>query len=112
MQPTTPAPRFAFGPRNYRLMWVGLAVLAVGFITMMLDGAQYGEGFLGITLGPILLVIGFIIEFAAILVRSNPSQEVPVPPAHPGVAAPVTAPTAAAPVVPAPAPAKPAYKRL
>ena len=111
MQPTTPAPRFAFGPRNYRLMWLGLAVLAAGFITMMLDGAQYGEGFLGITLGPILLVIGFIIEFAAILVRSNPSEVVPITPVHPGVAAPVVAPTAAAPVVPAPAPAKPAYKR-
>lgn len=112
MQPTTPAPRFAFGPRNYRLMWAGLAVLAVGFVTMMLDSADYGEGFLGITLGPILLVIGFIIEFAAILVRSNPSEEVPVAPVHPGVAAPVAAPTAAAPVVPTPAPAKPAYKRL
>jgi hypothetical protein len=112
MQPTTPAPRFAFGPRNYRLMWVGLAVLAAGFITMMLDGAQYGEGFLGITLGPILLVIGFIIEFAAILVRSNPGELVPVAPVHPGVAAPVVAPTAAAPVVPTPAPSKPAYKRL
>ena len=111
MQPTTPAPRFAFGPRNYRLMWLGLAVLAAGFITMMLDGAQYGEGFLGITLGPILLVIGFVIEFAAILVRSNPSEVVPITPVHPGVTAPVVAPTAAAPVVPAPAPAKPAYKR-
>ena len=112
MQPTTPAPRFAFGPRNYRLMWLGLAVLAIGFITMMLDKADYGEGFLGITLGPILLVVGFIIEFAAILVRSAPSAEVPAMPAHPGVAAPVVAPTAAAPVVPPPAPAKPTYKRL
>ena len=112
MQPIPPAPRFAFGPRNYRLMWLGLAVLATGFITMMLDKADYGEGFLGITLGPILLVVGFIIEFAAILVRSAPSAEVPVMPAHPGVAAPITAPTAAAPVVPPPAPAKPTYKRL
>ena len=63
MQPTTPAPRFAFGPRNYRLMWLGLAVLAAGFVTMMLDGAEYGEGFLGLTLGPVLLVVGFVIEF-------------------------------------------------
>jgi hypothetical protein len=109
----TPAPRFAFGPRNYRLMWAGLIVLAVGFITMMLDKADYGEGFLGITLGPILLVIGFVIEFAAILVRSNPSDVVPITPVAPGVAAPVVAPTAAAPVLPTPtAPNKPAYKRL
>jgi hypothetical protein len=109
----TPAPRFAFGPRNYRLMWAGLIVLAVGFITMMLDKADYGEGFLGITLGPILLVIGFVIEFAAILVRSSPSDVVPITPLHPGVAAPVVSPTAAAPVLPTPAaPSKPAYKRL
>lgn len=109
----TPAPRFAFGPRNYRLMWAGLVVLAVGFITMMLDKADYGEGFLGITLGPILLVVGFVIEFAAILVRSNPGELVPIVPVAPGVVAPVVAPTAAAPVVPTPAaPSKPAYKRL
>ncbi|MGI4740484.1 MAG: DUF3098 domain-containing protein [Janthinobacterium lividum] len=113
MQPVTPAPRFAFGPRNYRLMWAGLVVLAVGFITMMLDKADYGEGFLGITLGPILLVVGFVIEFAAILVRSNPSELVLVVPVAPAVAAPVVAPTAAAPVMPTPAaPSKPAYKRL
>jgi hypothetical protein len=113
MQPATPAPRFAFGPRNYRLMWLGLVVLAVGFITMMLDKADYGEGFLGLTLGPILLVVGFCIEFAAILVRSNPGEQAPVAPAAPVVAAPVAAPTpvAAVPPVTPPAPSKPAYKR-
>ena len=114
MQPTTPAPRFAFGPRNFRLMWAGLAVLAVGFITMKLDGAPYGEGFLGLTLGPILLFVGFVIEFAAIMVRSNPGEVVPVVPAAPVATAPVAAPVAhtATPVPPvAPTPARPAYKR-
>lgn len=118
MQPTpAPAPRFAFGPRNYRLMWAGLAVLAVGFITMMLDKADYGEGFLGLTLGPILLFIGFVIEFAAILVRSNHAALAPLAPAAPLAAAPLAAPTpmapaAVPPVVPAPAkPVKPTYKR-
>jgi hypothetical protein len=114
MQPVNPAPRFAFGPRNYRLMWAGLVVLAVGFITMMLDKADYGEGFLGLTLGPILLVTGFCIEFAAILVRSNPAELAPLAPAAPVVAAPVAAPTPVAPVPPATptsAPNKPAYKR-
>ncbi len=111
----SPTPRFAFGPRNYRLMWAGLAVLAVGFVTMMLDKANYGEGFLGLTLGPILLFVGFLIEFAAIMVRSNPGELVPAA-ALPVVAAvPVAAPVApvAAPT-PAPTPprpAKPAYKR-
>ena len=108
MQPT---PRFAFGPRNYRLMWAGLAVLAVGFIAMTLDKADYGEGFLGITLGPLLLFAGFIIEFAAILVRSNPGEVTPVAPvAAPAV--PVAEPAPVVPVVvPGAAPARPAYKR-
>ncbi|TDN37516.1 DUF3098 domain-containing protein [Hymenobacter sp. UV11] len=115
MQPTSPTPRFAFGPRNYRLMWAGLAVLAVGFITMMLDKADYGEGFLGLTLGPILLFVGFLIEFAAIMVRSNPGELVPAAAAPVVTTAPVAAPVApvaAAPVAPTPPrPAKPAYKR-
>lgn len=70
MEPTSSQqPRFAFGPRNYRLMFLGLAVLAAGFVTMTLDSADYGEGFLGITLGPILLVVGFLIEFWAIMAK-------------------------------------------
>ncbi len=115
MQPTSPTPRFAFGPRNYRLMWAGLAVLALGFITMMLDKADYGEGFLGLTLGPILLFVGFLIEFAAIMVRSNPGELVlaaepmaatttPVATPVMPVATPTAGPTP-------PRPTKPVYKR-
>lgn len=69
MESNPQTPRFAFGPRNYRLMFLGLAFLAAGFITMTLDTADYGEGFLGITLGPILLVVGFLIEFWAIMAK-------------------------------------------
>jgi hypothetical protein len=106
MQPTKPAFRFAFGPYNYRLMWVGLALLAAGFITMMFgDQANYGEDFVGITLGPLLLLAGFAVEFAAIMVRD---KSLPVPVAPPGFAT-TTGPAANAPV--APAPAAPAYKR-
>jgi hypothetical protein len=63
--------QFAFGRKNYLLMIVGLVVLAIGFIIMTLDKEPYGAGFLGITLGPIMLVIGFIIEFFAILVKDR-----------------------------------------
>ena len=69
MQPAPSSPFAAFGPRNYRLMGLGLAVLAAGFLTMTLDDTQYGEGLLGITIGPILLVVGFIVEFFAIMMR-------------------------------------------
>ena len=98
---------FAFGPRNYRLMWIGLAVLAAGFITMMFgDKENYGEDFVGITLGPLLLVLGFVIEFAAILVRDASLDPRPdAPTATPGL----TAETVAAANAPLTAPA---YKRL
>ena len=103
MQPTTF--RFAFGPRNYRLMWAGLALLAAGFITMMFgDKSNYGEDFVGITLGPLLLIAGFIVEFAAIMVRDESLIAAP--------ATPVVTPAFStdAPVGAAPA-AAPAYKR-
>ena len=104
---------FAFGPRNYRLMWAGLALLAAGFVTMMFgDKANYGEDFLGITLGPLLLLAGFAVEFAAIMVRDKSlAVGAPMAPAFtPGLAAETVA-AANAPVAPAPA-AAPSYKRL
>ncbi|GGE94341.1 DUF3098 domain-containing protein [Hymenobacter cavernae] len=99
-------PRFAFGRRNYRLMFIGLAILAIGFITMTLDSTDYGEGFLGITLGPILLVIGLIIEFFAIMVRPDSSA-----PVANGATAPTTVNQPLAPLSPPAAPARPTYKR-
>jgi hypothetical protein len=63
--------RLAFGRKNYILMLVGIVVLAIGFIIMTLDNEQYGLGFMGITLGPIVVMAGFIIEFFAILIKDK-----------------------------------------
>ena len=65
---------FAFGPRNYRLMFIGLAVLAVGFFLMTTSKEAYGFGFVSLTLGPVLLVVGFIIQFFAIMLRNRPTD--------------------------------------
>jgi len=62
---------FAFGRKNYLLMFIGIAVLAIGFFIMTLDKEPYGLGFLGLTLGPILVFIGFIIEFFAIMIKDQ-----------------------------------------
>ena len=62
---------FAFGRKNYLFMFVGMVVLAIGFIIMTLDQEPYGLGFMGITLGPIIVFIGFIIEFFAIMVKDR-----------------------------------------
>lgn len=61
----------AFGKKNYILMIIGIVVLLLGFIVMTLDKQEYGFGFLGITLGPIIVMSGFIIEFFAILVKDK-----------------------------------------
>ena len=52
-----------FNKNNYILMIVGVFTIALGFIIMTLDKEDYGFGFLGITLGPIIVLVGFIIEF-------------------------------------------------
>lgn len=62
---------FAFGKKNYLLMFLGLAFLAIGFFIMTLDSEPYGLGFFGLTLGPIIVFIGFIIEFFAIMAKDR-----------------------------------------
>jgi uncharacterized membrane protein len=61
----------AFNKKNYILMIIGLVVILLGYFIMTLDSEEYGFGFLGITLGPIVLITGFIIEFFAILVKDK-----------------------------------------
>lgn len=48
-------------------MIIGLVVITFGFIFMSLDGEQHGFGFLGLTLAPVVVVAGFVIEAFAIL---------------------------------------------
>lgn len=66
--------KMAFGKKNYILMIIGLVVILLGFFIMTLDNEEYGFGFLGITLGPIVLIAGFIIEFFAILTKNKKEE--------------------------------------
>lgn len=59
--------KLPFGRKNYNIMLVGIGVLILGFALMGMDSEQYGFGVLGLTIGPITVVLGFIIEFFAIL---------------------------------------------
>lgn len=63
--------KLAFDRMNYILLLVGIGVLILGFTLMSLDTEPHGFGFLGLTLGPIVVMIGFIIELFAILYRSR-----------------------------------------
>ena len=60
-----------FERHNYILMIVGIFTIAIGFIIMTIDQQDYGFGFFGLTLGPIIVLIGFIIEFFAIFSKSK-----------------------------------------
>jgi len=67
---------FAFGKENYRLMLIGLAFILVGFLLMIGGGSEDPSkfnpeifSFRRITLAPILILAGYIIEIFAIMKR-------------------------------------------
>jgi len=65
---------FLFGKKNYTLMFIGIACILLGFILMWGGGGE-GEtsfnpeisNFRRITLAPIVILIGFVIEIFAIM---------------------------------------------
>ena len=59
--------KLPFGKKNYQMMIIGIVTLVVGFIIMSLESNPHGFGFLGLTLGPIVVMAGFVIEIFAIL---------------------------------------------
>lgn len=67
---------FAFERMNYIIMFIGLGVLALGYILMIGGGSDDPHvfnydlfNFRRLTLSPILLALGFIIEIVAIMYR-------------------------------------------
>ena len=72
-------PEFLFGKRNYTIMLIGLAVIALGFILMSGGGSKDPNVFnpdiynwRRIRLAPALVIIGLGIEIYAIL--ANPKK--------------------------------------
>jgi hypothetical protein len=49
------------------IMLIGIALIIAGFVIMTLDKSEFGFGFLGITLGPLVAFAGFMVELYAIL---------------------------------------------
>jgi hypothetical protein len=64
---------FPFSKKNFQLMFVGLGLIVLGFIVMGLDSEPHGNGILGLTVGPILTLSGFVFEFYAIFAKSSKS---------------------------------------
>lgn len=63
--------KLAFQKINYIIMLTGVLVLILGFFIMTLDTEPYGFGFVGLTLGPIVVMLGFAIEFVAIFYKQK-----------------------------------------
>jgi hypothetical protein len=64
---------FPFSKKNYLLLFVGLGMIVLGFVIMGMDATPHGNGFMGLTLGPIITLSGFIVEFYAIFAKSPKS---------------------------------------
>jgi len=67
---------FAFGKENYRLLLIGLGFLLAGYVLMIGGGSDDPNifsdkifDFQRLTLAPILLIIGFVIEVFAIMIK-------------------------------------------
>jgi hypothetical protein len=67
--------KLAFTKENYMLMVIGLSAIILGFLIMALDPEPHGFGFLGLTLGPIIVITGFIIEIFAIMKKPGNKEE-------------------------------------
>jgi hypothetical protein len=65
---------FPFSRSNYKLMLIGIGMITLGFIIIGLDREPHGFGFLGLTLGPIITLFGFIFQFYAIFHKPEPKK--------------------------------------
>jgi hypothetical protein len=63
-----------FSKKNYILMLIGLGLLLLGMILMSLDNEEFGFGFLGLTLGPVIVLIAFGFQFFAILKKPDSNK--------------------------------------
>lgn len=74
--------KLVFSKKNYILMIIGIVFLFTGYIAMALSNskiaiwigfeeAEFGFNTLTLTIAPILIVIGFIIEFFAIMYKEK-----------------------------------------
>lgn len=64
-----------FTRTNYLIMLAGILLLLIGFFIMTLEKAEYGFGSLGLTVGPVFLMAGFLVEIYAILHKDKSSEK-------------------------------------
>lgn len=58
--------KLVFGNINYIIMVAGVLLMVLGYFIMASDTEQYGFGTQGLTVGPMIVLFGLIVEVAAI----------------------------------------------
>jgi hypothetical protein len=73
---------FVFSRMNYQLLIIGLVVIFIGFLLMAGGGSddpnKFDPGifsFRRVTFGPIIVLIGFVVEGVAIMYRPKSQRE-------------------------------------
>ncbi len=71
---TTGLSEFAFGKQNYKLLLIGLVLILLGFLLMIGGGSEDPNEFSDkifdfrrLTLAPILILAGYVVEIFAIM---------------------------------------------
>lgn len=67
--------KLVFSKINYIILIVGIIIIALGFIFMSMETAEYGFGSMGLTVGPLTILLGIGIEFVAIFYKSKDSSQ-------------------------------------
>lgn len=62
-----------FSPLNYKLMGLGVLLIAVGFTVMKLENEVYG--FFSLYVSPVVILAGYIFVIYAILKRDHKLEE-------------------------------------
>ena len=80
------APGMPFGKINYILMLVGIVLLTIGYILLSGGGtddpSQFSEAIFDtrrLIISPIILVLGFVVEFFAIMLKFDNKEKETTP---------------------------------
>lgn len=72
MDKKTSKTTFPLDSKSIQILIVGILIMFMGLLVMSLDKEPFGFGFLGLTLGPIMVLIGVIIPvFALFRIRKK-----------------------------------------
>jgi hypothetical protein len=68
-----------FQKSNYMIILAGISILISGYLIMASDGEEYGYGLLGLTIGPIVVLLGFTTLFFSIFKNYHVNSEITFP---------------------------------